>query len=455
MLQLGDIKGAFLEAGPLDPKYRPLYAWLPPGGIPGVDSACLVEVLGNVYGQNDAPASWYKVFDEEVHKAGFVRSKFDACLYYLRDSNNKLCGILGSHVDDTVTGGSGETYLKALEYLKHRFPYRKWRCSEGEFCGCHYKQDMSSFEITMSQKTFAEGIKPAFMPAKRRSQRDAPLTSKEISVLRAINGSLNWLSSQSRPDLSAQTSLSQQAMSQPTVHQLCEVNNVIRRAKQHADLSIRFRAIDPDRLTLVCHSDAAFANVGVYTQAGYVVGFTDKSLDEGDTTCWSPAVWRSYRLPRAVGSTLSAEAQAMASATGTVEWASLLLAEAREGCFDVREFASKLCQIKPIVVTDCKSLFDHLVSVSSPTAVEDRRTSIDVVIIRQSLSRTKASIRWVPTNRMLADSLTKDAGDPTDMLRACIRESTYQISPEETVLQMQAQEKQRRLNKKALSAPLP
>lgn len=49
---------------------------------------------------------------------------------------------------------------------------------------------------------------------------------------------------------------------------------------------------------------------------------------------------------------------------------------------------------------------------------------------------------------MLADSLTKDAGDPMDLLRACIREGTYQISPEETVLNTQAKEKQRRLNQR-------
>ena len=52
---------------------------------------------------------------------------------------------------------------------------------------------------------------------------------------------------------------------------------------------------------------------------------------------------------------------------------------------------------------------------------------------------------------MLADSLTKDAGDPTDLLRACIKESSYQISPEETVLKMQALEKERRLARKGLS----
>ena len=98
-----------------------------------------------------------------------------------------------------------------------------------------------------------------------------------------------------------------------------------------------------------------------------------------------------------------------------------------------------------VIVTDCKSLYDYLVAVSSPTSVEDRRTSIDIVILRQSMSRLGASVRWVPTNRMLADSLTKSARDPTDFLRACIRNHTYQISSEESVLKMQAEERKRRV----------
>eukprot|EP00435_Cladocopium_sp_Y103_P017847 s883_g4.t1 len=451
-MQLGDIKGAFLEAGPLDPQYRPLYARLPPGGLPGVSDECLVEVLGNVYGQNDAPASWYKVFDSEVLSTGFVRSKYDPCLYFLRDKHDQLCGILGSHVDDTVTGGQGPEYEAALSKLRQRFPYRKWRVGEGEFCGAHYRQCETTKAISMSQQTFAHNLKPVYLSTNRRAQRDSPLDPKEISILRAVNGSLNWLASQSRPDIAAQTSLSQQAMSKPQVHHLCEVNNVIRRAKQHAELAITFKPIAPDSLRLICHSDAAFANVGVYTQAGYVIGFCDSSMNEGKSADWTPIVWKSYKLPRAVGSTLSAEAQAMSSATGTLEWTSLLLAEALDGSFPVRDFEMMLKRRPPMVVTDCKSLYDHLISVSSPTSVDDRRTSIDIVIIRQSISRLAASIRWVPTNRMIADSLTKDAGDPTDLLRACIRLSNYQISPEETVLKMQADEKQRRLDKrKAIS----
>ena len=220
-MQLGDVQGAFLEAGPLPTEYRPLYTWLPAGGIPGAESTQLVEVLGNVYGQNDAPAAWYRVFDNEVRATGFQSSQYDPCLYYLRDNCGKLVGVLGSHVDDTATGGAGPEYELALKKLRDRFPYRKWRVSEGEFCGAHYKQNPKDMSITMHQQLFAEKIRPANLPVSRRSHRTALLDKKEISVLRAINGSLNWISNQSRPDLAAQTGLSQQAFPNPTIHHLC------------------------------------------------------------------------------------------------------------------------------------------------------------------------------------------------------------------------------------------
>ena len=50
------------------------------------------------------------------------------------------------------------------------------------------------------------------------------------------------------------------------------------------------------------------------------------------------------------------------------------------------------------------------------------------------------------TNRMIADGLTKDQVWPNfDLLRSCIRAGSYQISPEEHVIQQQALERERRL----------
>ena len=95
---------------------------------------------------------------------------------------------------------------------------------------------------------------------------------------------------------------------------------------------------------------------------------------------------------------------------------------------------SLLAKRPAILATDCKSLYDHLISPSSPTAVDDRRTSIDIVIIRESIKLLSAQIRWLPTNRMIADGLTKDKMEPSDLLRSCVRAASYQISPEDHVL---------------------
>ena len=55
-----------------------------------------------------------------------------------------------------------------------------------------------------------------------------------------------------------------------------------------------------------------------------------------------------------------------------------------------------------------------------------------------------ASVRWIPTDRMLADGMTKEAADALDLLRACMRSGKYQVSPEEDVLQWRASERSRR-----------
>ena len=140
-LQLGDIKSAFLEAGQLEERWRQLYAHQPPGGIPGLPSDATVEILGNICGQNDAPAFWFATFKEAASSIGWVASSFDQCLYTLRSRvDNTLIGVMGNHVDDTALGGSGPEFEAAVAALLKRFPYRKWRINDGEFCGCYYRQ---------------------------------------------------------------------------------------------------------------------------------------------------------------------------------------------------------------------------------------------------------------------------------------------------------------------------
>ena len=63
-----------------------------------------------------------------------------------------------------------------------------------------------------------------------------------------------------------------------------------------------------------------------------------------------------------------------------------------------------------------------------------KRTAIDVAIVRQSIVRTGLEPRWCLTDRMAADGLTKDKGEPLDLLRSILRSSRYQLADEQLVL---------------------
>ena len=181
-----------------------------------------------------------------------------------------------------------------------RFPFRKWRSGTREFLGTIYSQDPGTMEISFQQKEYAEHITPIKVSKERVKKPWLPASPQEISALRAVNGALSWLSTQSRPDLAVQTSISQQC-SNPTVHDLLQANQVVRRARQQSDLKIQVPFIPLEELTLCFWSDAAFANsTELRTQGGWLVAFTSSKIHLGSDVPVHCFAWKSYRLPRVV-----------------------------------------------------------------------------------------------------------------------------------------------------------
>ena len=136
-------------------------------------------------------------------------------------------------------------------------------------------------------------------------------------------------------------------------------------------------------------------------------------------------------MRRIVGSTLPK--QNLLNGLEHPEWIAAHFAEARFPNFDVDQRSTFLRHFRLQCVGDAKSLYDHLVSLSSPSSVEDKRCGFDLVISRQNMQRLGATIRWAPTNRQLADALTKDAADPVGFWRSCMRGGEYQLSPEHII----------------------
>ena len=294
----------------------------------------VIEVIGNVYGANDALLNWYQTLDQVVTPIVFQRSQFDNCLYFLRDAQGELCAVLCAHAHDTIVGGRGPTYDKAVAELRKRFPDRKWRIGHGKFCGAHYSQNPRSLELTYQQSEYAKHLRPIKLSKYRVRQKEALASEKEIASLRAINGAANWLASQSRPDLCIQTSISQQCFPRPKVQDLVFANQLVHRARQYSHVSITVRSIPWEQLGICFHSDAGFANAkGNATQAGYILGFVDANLGANQPSLWSPFCWKSYKLHRVVSSTLGAEAQSFSTACALAEWMSLMVTEAKQGVF--------------------------------------------------------------------------------------------------------------------------
>ena len=140
------------------------------------------------------------------------------------------------------------------------------------------------------------------------------------------------------------------------------------------------------------------------------------------------------KMSRTVPSSLGAEAPAMSVALGFVEWATLFLQELIHSSFDLR-VAPAVMQERPLVcVTDCKSLYDHLLAVGSPTTLQDKRSAVDALIVRESLKKTGCVIRWAPTGLQSADGLTKDKGEAVECLRRSLRSGSYMLRNEEQVM---------------------
>ena len=94
----------------------------------------------------------------------------------------------------------------------------------------------------------------------------------------------------------------------------------------------------------------------------------------------------------------------------------------------------------PVCVTDCESLYDQFSAVGSPCTLQDKRSAINVLIIRESSKKT------VATGLQLADGLTRDKGEAIESLRRSLRSGSYVLRDQEHVMQ----ERQRsKVNKKA------
>ena len=162
---------------------------------------------------------------------------------------------------------------------------------------------------------------------------------------------------------------------------------VVRRVHQHADLGLKIRRMQVQSMMLLLHVDASLNTGGlVGSQGGYICGVADQSLLEGRSGSWSPLAWRSFKMSRTFSDLVGCRSTSHVYGFGLCRVGNTV--SAGIGSWTIRSTgcsSGHAGETSSVCVTDCKSLYDHL---SAASTLQDKRSAIDVLIIRESLKKT-------------------------------------------------------------------
>ncbi|CAK0817731.1 unnamed protein product, partial [Prorocentrum cordatum] len=280
-----DVEAAFMQ-GDEQPDQQ-LHMAQPREGLPGLRPKQLIKILKGVFG---------------LHS-------LDPALYYGCDKHGGLCAVVVAHVDDLLLGVSGSTNscrgATLCDWLYKLLPWGDWRGLPFTFCGKQARRDEEG-ALRLRQTDDANTIEEIALSQERKTELSAEATPAEFSDNRSALGALGWLSSQTRPDLSA--------------GDLLETNRLIKLARKHADAGLEFTRLR-EPLCLVTYHDASWANadeppegvvatlltkivgskdnhIKIRSQAGYVTFIAEAKLLRGDKARAGIVDWRSGTIRR-------------------------------------------------------------------------------------------------------------------------------------------------------------
>eukprot|EP00434_Breviolum_minutum_P039726 symbB.v1.2.035289.t1/scaffold4713.1/size41565/3 len=407
----GDVRAAFLSGAGFE---REIVVKLPRDcgpllGLGGHETA-FMKMLKSAYGLADAPLLWYREASKRLERIGFVPMELDKCCFGFYEAK-ELMGMVIIHVDDLLIAGCHQSqgFQAMLKKLMSAFDFGKWDVLDEKkhltYCGGQVF--LQSGEIVLSYEQYIKKILPITIPKGRKSE--SPLTDYEKTKARGLLGAIQWPGAQGVPALLASASIQASEIASNKGESLTNLNKTLRFAKANSEVAFRMaKHVEKiDDGILVVFVDAAF---GVRTdnasQGGYLIVHTHRDILNGKKCKYSVVSWKSFKLQRVVRSSLGAEAQAMAAAMEELYFVKLFMVMLLHPGLSVRQGQEELKKKPSVVVTDCRALYDALNRANVATT-QDKRVAIECLVIGSMIKETGSILRWVSSERQLADGLTK------------------------------------------------
>jgi hypothetical protein len=306
-LRQSDFRAAFLNA-PLpessDPR-KQKFAELPPGFR---HQGMVARLFRAVYGLRSAPLAWADTLAKALRALGFQPSPFDQCLFH--QWNGACLSLLVVHVDDIVLGSDSVERADALiSSLEKQFNMS----AHGEpevYVGLEVLDTKDG--IYLSQTRYARSVLKKFHYAESRSvttpssgnlhKRLPDEPAADATLYRAIVGSLLYLSTQTRPDLSYSVGVLARHQSAPSVLHLAAAKRVLRYLRGSLSLGLMFPKGGDPVLSGYCDSDYAGCADSRRSTSGYLFLYGR-----------SPVSWRSKLQDTVAISSTEAEMLSLAS----------------------------------------------------------------------------------------------------------------------------------------------
>ena len=382
-----DIQSAFLQGEELS---RVVY--LRPPTEAHTDKIWLLKKP--VYGLKVSSRKWYNRICNALLGLNVKKSLYDHAIFYWH-KGGKLQGVLGGHVDDFFWTGSSSFETDVVKKVCETFKISSTARVNFPFLGMQLKQ--MSHGIIVEQFAYTENLK--YISLEGSSEKERPLTPNEQAALETVIGKLNWLTHQTRPDISFDVCQLSSIKKNAAVKHVQYANKVIRKVKNSV-VHLKYPCLkDIEKARIVVYSDASYKNLpNCGSQGAHIILVCDE-----DNHC-APIQWQSKKVKRVVESTMAAEC--------------LALLDGVENAYYFKTMFRELLDIdmKIDCFVDNNSLVENVYS--STNVKEDKRLILDMCALKEMLEKKEIrSINWVENKRQISDSMTKVGASPTKLIQ--------------------------------------
>lgn len=350
-----------------------------------------MKLLKSLYGLKQAPKQWHEKFDRTLTSVGFVVNEADKCVYYRHVRGEGV--ILCLYVDDILIFG---TNMKVIHEVKSFLS----KCFDMKDLGeadviLNIKLIKNKSGITLTQSHYVEKILSRFgyIDSKSSPTPYYPsvtlLKNRRIAVdqLRysQIVGSLMYLASTTRPDISFVVSKLSRFMSNPGTDHWHALDRLMRYLCGTMSYGIHYSG---HPAVLEGYSDSNWISdvADLYATSGYVFTFGGGAVS-----------WRSCKQTILTRSTMEAELTALDTTTVESEW--------------LRELLMDLPVVEkpvPAILLNCDNQTVIVkVNNSKDNVKSSRHVKRRLKSVRKLRNSGVITVTYIQTDKNLADPFTK------------------------------------------------